>query len=230
MPTITRRDAFRSPRAGQPMRNLDEMLAFIRSTLLNVGTVGPRTGPDRRTKDQKEWYCVARYLPTLAKQKLVQFPLELLKSESPDFVLTQDNGAEYGIEVTEAAERDYQEELAKTENLTRAHRISRDGWIGDAQERDCTKSILTAIQRKAVNINRETYRVACCDLLVYENCRAGGVALHQRDLFKMLTRAPIPHALCLDSNRISRISVLTGVFLFHDIFGAARLLHVENHS
>ena len=34
--------------------------------------VGPRTGPDKRTKDEKEWDCLADYLQALAAAELLR--------------------------------------------------------------------------------------------------------------------------------------------------------------
>src|SRR5689334_23356913 len=46
----------------------------------DLGTVvGPRIGPEHRSKDQKEWYCLRRLLLTLGAENLLSYPLQIAK-------------------------------------------------------------------------------------------------------------------------------------------------------
>jgi hypothetical protein len=142
--------------------------------------VGPRpgpdpetTGPDPRTKFQKEAYNLRQYLTTLADHDMLSYPLEVAKAERPDFLLCDPTNGRCGLEVTEATTRSYQHELAKTEGQEGWHLLSGDGWVGNSAERECCAAILCAANRKARSIKKPGYTPADrYDLLLYINIRA----------------------------------------------------------
>jgi len=78
--------------------------------------VGPRTGPNKRTKDDKEWYVVRRFLKEAALAKVFQCPLTIQKTypPAPDFLLENANGAAQ-LEITEATDEADQIEMTKIE-------------------------------------------------------------------------------------------------------------------
>jgi hypothetical protein len=56
----------------------------------SVGPVGPRTGPDKRTKDQMEWYVLRRFLEKAIPTGIFGLPLAIRRGcppKEPDFVL-----------------------------------------------------------------------------------------------------------------------------------------------
>jgi hypothetical protein len=77
--------------------------------------VGPRHGPNRRTNEQKEWYCLRRYLLALAANGLLHYPVKIYKSESPDFVVCDSVRGIFGVEVTTATEQDWERELSRSD-------------------------------------------------------------------------------------------------------------------
>ena len=62
---------------------------------------GPRRGPNARTQDKKEWWCLRRYVFSLSGVMSLDFPIEITKGERPDFRCIF-GGSRLGIEVAEA--------------------------------------------------------------------------------------------------------------------------------
>src|SRR5262245_30697318 len=53
--------------------------------------VGPRTGPGKRTKAQKEWYVIERFLKTAIPLGMLELPITIRNGtppNEPDFVVT----------------------------------------------------------------------------------------------------------------------------------------------
>ncbi len=149
----------------------EHLLDYFRS----VGEmVGPRKGPSKRTHDQKELYNLRQYLPTLAANGHLRFPLTVEKGESPDFLLTDGVSKKWGLEVTEATTQEWQREMTVTEgDETSLQPLGRDGWAGNSAERETCAAILRAMRRKARKIRAGGYRPASrYDVLIYVNVRA----------------------------------------------------------
>lgn len=154
--------------------------------------VGPRRGPDRRTKDQKEWYCLRRYLVALAAHGSLQFPLKIIKSERPDFMIDAPHG-KHGIEVTEATEEGWQRELTESEagkddEPAGAQLIGGDGFVGELPERDWCAAVIRAINCKIDSLSRPDYPASSCDLLVYVNSRTS-IVVDEARAIKVLAEA-----------------------------------------
>ena len=71
---------------------------------------GPRRGPDPRTQDKKEWWCLRRYVFSLSGVMRLDFPIEITKGEKPDFRCIF-GGSQLGIEVAEATHPRDQREM-----------------------------------------------------------------------------------------------------------------------
>ena len=133
--------------------------------------VGQRRGLNRRTKDQKVWWCLRRYLLTLAAHNLLSYPLDLNKSERPDFIVTDGTRDRYGIEVTEATEQDWQRALNETEagqgdDPAEAILIGEDGFAGEQPEHDWCAAVIHAISNKITSLSDPNYPVGLCVLLI----------------------------------------------------------------
>lgn len=59
-----------------------------------------------RTKQHREQFMMARFLATLAETHKIAFPLNLIHSEKPDFLLVLD-GVEVGVECVEAVPKEW---------------------------------------------------------------------------------------------------------------------------
>jgi hypothetical protein len=150
------------------IRNREE----LSSVFVELGaTVGPRRGPNKRTKEAKEWWCLRTYISAIANHEGLDYPVAIRKAEppEPDFVLQDVVRGTYGIEVTEATSNDWQRELTLTENETVPSAADVDSWAGDAPEREVWDLVWAAICRKQEQ--RSTYALGQCDLLIYENSR-----------------------------------------------------------
>ena len=76
--------------------------AELEQTFGDLGLqVGSRTGSGVRTHDQKEWWCLRRYIFSLSAAKRLAFPIEIVKEERPDFQCVFGD-SRLGIEVAEA--------------------------------------------------------------------------------------------------------------------------------
>jgi hypothetical protein len=86
--------------------------------------VGPRTGPDARTHEQREWWCMRRYIFTLAEVDRLEFPISIEKGERPDFRCEFGSRA-LGIEVAEATHWSDQREMTEFDLYDREHVLKR---------------------------------------------------------------------------------------------------------
>jgi hypothetical protein len=138
----------------------------VRKALGAFGTVvGPRTGPNRRTKSQKEEWCLRRYLLSAARHLSLHWPIRIEKHESPDFLLTESGGRVTGIEVTEATYTSHQKWLTTTEALPGTVLLPDEG-VGDAPERRCFAAITYSVIEKNTRI-ASYQRAFPCDILIY---------------------------------------------------------------
>jgi hypothetical protein len=78
--------------------------------------VGPRTGPNKRSQDDKEWYVARRFLESAIPAGLFRCPLSIWKEvpPRPDFSVLS-NGIDVAIEITEATHEADQREMTKFE-------------------------------------------------------------------------------------------------------------------
>lgn len=190
--------------------------------------VGPRHGRNRRTKDEKEWYCLRRYLLALAANGLLHYPVKIYKSESPDFVVCDSVRGIFGVEVTTATEQDWERELGRSDaasgsNAAAFVAIDKDGFAGEAPERDWSTSVIDAVERKLPKFTNGRLKVGICDLLIYMNSRASVVA-NTKTATAMLLAAAAPKleawAAC---GRLGRIHVLAEDRLVYDLLGKLRV-------
>src|SRR5438046_1073403 len=91
--------------------------------------VGRRSGPDKRTQDDKEWYVVRRFLKAALLANVFTTPLAIWQEQPsmPDF------GVEFGdallalIEITEATHPDDQREMTERERAGKSTLIGAHG-------------------------------------------------------------------------------------------------------
>jgi hypothetical protein len=193
-------------------------------------SVGRRRSPNRRTKDQKEWYCLRRYLLTLAGHDLLTYPFEIAKSERPDFLIDISDGR-HGIEVTEATEEDWQRELTASEasegdDPGDAEMLEGDVFAGEQPERDWCATVIRAINRKVDRLNDPAYPVTVCDLLVRAESRMSIVADEERAI-ELLAAAAFPELERWKScARLQHVAILTHRHLLPDLSSGVEALSV----
>lgn len=132
---------------------------------------------------EEELYVLRRYIFTLAHEGLLEFPFNLRKHESPDFIITQ-AGLEYGLEVTTATSPLDQREWTKQEEAGRdVARMGDQGgrYYGDKRgneaELDVVQDVLDAVEKKASLIRKGGYiSTETTNLLVYVDSNAARIA------------------------------------------------------
>jgi hypothetical protein len=86
----------------------------------SVGRVGPRTGPEKRTKEQTEWWVLRWFLEKAIRDGIFNLPIAGRNGspeEEPDFVLMRagTNDVIALVEITEATNEADQQEMTKFE-------------------------------------------------------------------------------------------------------------------
>jgi hypothetical protein len=94
-------------------------LAALNDAFGTLGAkVGPRTGPNKRTQDDKEWFVLRRFLTTALSAKLFELPIAISKlpPPAPDFAATHGPSQKAAlIEITEATDPSDQREMTEFE-------------------------------------------------------------------------------------------------------------------
>ena len=142
--------------------------------------VGPRTGPNKRTKDDKEWYVVRRFLKEATLAKVFQCPLKIQKANppAPDFLLENANGSAL-LEITEATDEADQMEMTKIELSDQSVTLIGEfggRFKGGASQpgRAWASDVVCAINRKAGKGIFQTANVSR-HLIVYPNSNASSL-------------------------------------------------------
>lgn len=158
----------------------------VRAVLGDIAIEIPaRTGPRRRSADDRDWWCFRRWLITMTElEQIPSFPCHLRRpphGEGPDFVMRFPdlNNGDIGIEVTEATCTEDQIERTLSEKAApgvyqmgqfggRSYETGSDSIIAD----DYVGHILGALDRKLAK--SDSYFGAChvLDLLIYVNNNA----------------------------------------------------------
>jgi hypothetical protein len=146
----------------------------------NFGALGITVPPRMQKKDQfaEEVYCLRRYLFPLAHSGLLEFPIEIVKYETPDFISTWRGGKRIGLEVTKATRAEFEADLSRfdrqqetknyaSDRTSATMSLSEAGWAGNVVETERVSYILASISNKLPDI--ASYPVAECDLLIYDN-------------------------------------------------------------
>lgn len=160
--------------------SLDELLHLLRDVADEV----PPRGMGRRTEHTEPW-VMKRLVASLATCGFLRFPLSVEQGDRPDIALEVD-GSEIGIELMELVPPAYAQAIAIAnrefpnaivdrsvfgwgtewtpaeirEHLrTEGHRLSGDGWAGDAVEREWAEAVRNAIERKTDRLNTRGFRL-----------------------------------------------------------------------
>jgi hypothetical protein len=201
----------------------------LRRALQALGVqVGPRRGPSRRTKDEKEWYCLRRHLLALDANGLLNYPIQVHKSEAPDFIVCDSRRGIFGVEVTEATEQEWARELGRTDapdggDATAFTAIDEDGFAGDDPEKDWSAAVIDAIERKLPKFAGGRLQVGICDLLIYVNSRTVGVANAKRATAMLLAAVASKGRTWAGCGRLGRVHVLTESQLVYDLLGEPQI-------
>jgi hypothetical protein len=160
---------------------------------------------------------------------LLRFPLTVEKGESPDFLLTDGNSVNWGLEVTQATTQAHQRELTETEGdgSSTVRPLGRDGWAGNSAEREACASILRAMRRKARKLRSGKYRPAArYDVLIYVSTRASfyGADETVRLLMERISKWQSQWA------GMGRVEVITGLYLYQIVTGTVTRLPLYDYG
>jgi Domain of unknown function DUF29 len=185
--------------------------------------VGPRTGPFKRTKGQKEDYVLRRLLVAWKQLGIVEWPFQVRAQDDdkavPDFLLCWPDGTIRGIEVTEAGEEVYQRWL--TESVAEIQGKALDVPL-EASTQRTVEEIKKAIRRKIRKYDAGAYHDPnSCDLVVYDNTAWGGF-LDKRDVIGKLGR---PNSLL---GRFRQVHLVFNRTVILDVFGERLSVDLSN--
>jgi hypothetical protein len=151
-----------------------------------LGTaVGPRTGRNKRSHDDKEWYVVRRFLKDAIAKGLFHAPLSINKGHppDPDFVVDHKRGCAL-IEITEATDAADQREMTLSESHSRPILLGELGgrFHGGAVEPGhlWASDIVEAIERKT---EKSVFLRSILDrhLVIYPNSNASFLISNDAD-------------------------------------------------
>ena len=191
--------------------------------------IGPRSGPNKRLPGDKEDWTLRRVLFALVKSGSLALPVDIRaaggKAENeagrrneriPDFILTSSaDGSEWGLEVTEAGERKYQEWLTQSERADDdVVMLPGEGFVGDKPETAAVADIHRAIAEKTAKDSEKPYRVkGPCDLVIYDNGRTGWLT-KRREVVRLLKNHGAPRGL-----RFRKVHLILDGTVILDVFG-----------
>jgi len=189
-------------------------------------SVGPRTGPNKRSQGDKEDYVLRRLLAAWTIAGRIAFPCEIRAARTdkgePDFLLTLPDGRTAGIEITEAGEEKYQEWLTHTE-------LGEEDVIDDPfdpSEQRTVSELVQAIERKVDAFDRGSYRSpGTCHLVIYDNT-ASGSYLDYSDLVARL-RTQVHERSNAFAGRFATVAVIFGERVVLDVLGQPTVVDVS---
>lgn len=192
-------------------------------------TVGPRVGPKRRTAEDREWFCLREYLLSLDSIELINYPMRICKSESPDFVI-ENIDQQTGIEVTEATEEHFQQELTKDERRGGDDVVfvyGEDGCVGFNAEEEWCEIIIKQISSKLKKVKSYDFPIGRIGILVYASPRS--IYLVSEPPVAMLRESiennPMLWQECCELNWIS---IISRKYLLIDVISKGRLIRIPN--
>jgi len=141
--------------------------------------VRPRTGRGNRTHDEKEWWCLRRYIFTLSAAGQLEFPISIRKGERPDF-RCEFGPRPVGIEVTEATDAQDQKATTKLQQSGASQALvgsfgGRFPRGGGNPELAWQRDVLEAVRSKSQNLDHYQDPLPEHVLLLYSNSNAASL-------------------------------------------------------
>jgi hypothetical protein len=215
-------------------------LADLERVTDSVGQVGPRTGPGKRTKRQKEWYVFCRFLEKAIPADIVTLPVKGrygCPPREPDFVLMRPGTADVIalVEITEATDEADQREMTAFERSPK--RMALVGTFGGRFPRGAARpglawasDIVAAIKRKASRVIFK-HSPAARHLIIYPNSNASFLLSDQDDQDEQEAINYLREAIDSAGNDLVKVTngclvhVLGKRHICIDVVGGMRVLH-----
>lgn len=157
----------------------NSLLQILAETDIDV----PARTEGRRTEHTEKW-IICRLLSTLASLNKLEYPVNLIHRDRPDFLLTI-GSRNIGIEFTEAISRDFAEYCAPAERefpdtlvepglfrwgvsrlsvqdmreLLKRGRLQSNGWDGDIAEEEWALYLESVLRKKLEDSIKENYEI-----------------------------------------------------------------------
>ena len=90
--------------------NISDLAGFCAAFGSLGSRVGSRSGEDKRTQDEKEWFVVRRFLKVALREGILKAPISIKQQTPPLFGLEMGDAAGH-LEVTEATDPADQKEM-----------------------------------------------------------------------------------------------------------------------
>jgi hypothetical protein len=194
--------------------------------------VGPRTGGDKRTQDEREWFVVRRFLEVALREGVLKAPISIQKENPP----LPDFGLQFGdaiahLEITEATDQADQREMTVFEQSGNSAMLlgTFGGRFSDGASqpgRAWASDVIDAIDRKC---GKAIFEKSDIDrhLVIYPNSNASMLlfdADDERDAFGFLREliAARANGSVMSANGCL-VHVLGKKLVGFDVLGEARL-------
>jgi hypothetical protein len=190
---------------------------------------GSRTGPNRRTQDEEEWYIVRRFLKEAIAAEIFQLPLTIQKSHPPEPDFAVEYSGRALIEITEATNEADQREMTRLELSDKPILLGELGgrFEGGGGEPGhlWSSDIVEAIERKE---RKSIFSTASVDrhLVVYPNSNASFLIFDEEDELRAFSI--LLNLIDTKRSKLSQIAngclvhILSKEHVFFDILGEAR--------
>lgn len=196
--------------------------------------VGPRTGENKRTQDDKEWYVVRRFLREGMLRRVFKTPFSIEKAHppKPDFALDfNDGNATAFLEITEATRPADQREMTEIGRSNQATLLGEfGGRFSDGASQPglaWASDVVDAIERK---VGKAIYSPSEANrhLVIYPNSNASFLLFDARDecaafsfLAELIARE---RHRCVDMASGCFVHVLGKWWVCFDLLGESRLV------
>lgn len=211
----------------------------------------PKRSEGRKSSHRERW-CLKHYLEILDRNNILTFPLKIEKSESPDFLISDDTGKR-GLEITEGTTPQYQLSLThqdknpedtsveslqifnqtdpppSSEEIEKSLRRRNDkligrGWYGDSVEREWVKIMVNTIVQKTKKMNDEHFHhQQIMELLIYDNNHLGIMLELETGLSYLKESLHKPDPLRKFRTRFDILSILSDQSLVYDVLSKGRI-------
>ena len=188
-------------------------------------SVGPRTGPNKRSNGDQEDYVLRRLLVAWDICDRLHFPIEIRAAKDshgqPDFVLSFLSGESIGVEVTQAGDEKYQQWLTWAEPAMQAGNIVHVPFEFDISLERAAEAVVDRIRRKNEMYDDGSYRSASvCDLVIYDNTGFHDPAAKNRLIERVRKRNDL-------AGRFRFVNFISNQRVWLDVFGGVQEVDVS---
>ncbi len=204
---------------------------------------------DGRTSSDRERYCIVLYLIQLANNGLLEYPISIEKSESPDIILQYESDLTIGIEHSDIGNEKTQADATALEQFDKKailvdsvdengeivpimssidNGISSEGIEGDIYERSWVKFLSEGIKKKNVLLNKSHFKqLNLYWLILYD---LTGIIVLNIDKALKIFKDNVNRGQDWEElpRQFSMISVMSDNNIFYDIMRDTRIFNLSD--